>query len=285
MARFLQSHSFMSVGKRTAAEAEAAPWIERGARLGFAAMGVVYFIVGFLAIRAAMGIGRTTDPHGALGVLLHQPFGRVILAIVAIGLLGFAVWRLLDAARDLSRHGSDLKGKAIRAGMAARAFVYAAFGVEAGRIAIRGWSAANTSDQHTRHWTARLLELPFGRTLLVLVGLCVVGYGIYQVTLAFRRKIAERLHIASLAPATRRKILAISRSGIAARGVVFGIIGYFLLQAALRRDPGEARDISGALGAIPASHYGSQLLIVIGAGLIAYAVYQFASSLYRPVAV
>lgn len=262
------------------AHAHARPWIIRTARIGYGAMGVVYGVMGLLTLGAAFGKSSATDPRGALVVILQQPFGRIALVIIAIGMAGFVLWRFADAARDLSRRGSDAKGLAIRIGTALRAVVYAAFAFEAAHIAWRGF-ATSSNGEETKHWTARAMHLPMGRIAVVATGAGVVIYAAYQIVYALRARLTKNLTIGSLAPKTRRMILHVSRAGIAARGVVFGLIGYFIFEAGMRRNPSEARGMGSAIGSVRGDAYGVPLLIVIGLGLIAYAVYQFVNAAYR----
>ncbi|HEV2129901.1 MAG TPA: DUF1206 domain-containing protein, partial [Longimicrobiaceae bacterium] len=115
----------------------ASPWVEGLARLGYAAKGVVYLIVGGLAAQAALGSGgQTTGSEGALSTILRQPLGQVLLGAVAVGLAGYALWRFVQAALDPEHRGTDAKGIAIRLGYAISGVIHAGLAIEAARMVL-----------------------------------------------------------------------------------------------------------------------------------------------------
>jgi hypothetical protein len=250
--------------------------IERLARLGYASIGVVYAIIGLLAVMAALGMGGATTGHeGAIAWLQHLPFGRLILAVILAGLIGYALWRLVSGVGDTDRRGSDAKGLAIRAGSIARGLVYAAFALEVFRL-ITDRSGSN-GDQ-TRHWTARILDEPYGKWLVLLGGLIVIGAGVYQMSRAWRSKLGKRLHLGEMNASVERKVVAISRFGIAARAVVFFVVGVSLVRAALQHNADAARGSSRALDVLP-----DPMLVLVGLGLVAYGVYAVVNARYRTI--
>ena len=171
----------------------ARPWIERLARFGYAAKGVVYVLVGSLAAYGAFEGegGAPTDSRGALTQLVRQPFGRVLLGVVAVGLAGYALWRLVQALRDTEDKGSELKGLSIRFGYACIGFAYAGLSYSAVRL-ILGHAAGKSSDQSSKEWTATFFALPLGRLLVGLAGLCVIGFGFWQCYKAFTAKFRKK---------------------------------------------------------------------------------------------
>jgi len=159
----------------SARDAATNPWSVRLARCGYATKGVVYLLVGILAARAAFGRGgQTTDNRGAIAALSQQPFGRILVALVALGLFAYALWLFAAATLDPERKGADAKGAATRLGDAALGCSYAALGVVAARLVLQR-GGGKSSDQATRDWTARLLAHPFGATLVALIGVAVLG--------------------------------------------------------------------------------------------------------------
>jgi hypothetical protein len=251
--------------------------IERLARLGYACIGIVYMIAGGLAAAAGLGMGGSTGGHErALLVILRQPFGRFALGIVALGLVGYALWRLVSAFTDSEHRGSDAKGLAIRAASAGRGLIYGAITIEVVRLMMNGRGGAGGGDQEAEHWTARLMAQPLGPWLVAAVGLGVVGYGAYQLYAAWDAKLSKRLSLGEMDDRVRRKVVAISRFGIGARGLVFFVIGGSLVVAALRREPGAAHGTSGALASLP-----DPVLAVAGLGLAAYGVYALVNARYR----
>jgi hypothetical protein len=253
--------------------------IERLARLGFASIGAVYMLMGFLAAGAGLGKGGETAGHeGALAYALEKPFGKPLLAVMILGLIGYALWLFTSGFADSDRRGSKPKGLAIRAGAIFRGLVYSAFIVEIVRLLTRGSASGGGEEQKAQHWTATLMEKPFGRALVAAIGLGIIGYGAYQLYRAWEAKLSKRLHLGEMKPDTERKAVLISRLGIGARGIVFIVIGGSLLMAAIQHDAGAAHTTSGALGEMPAP-----LLTAIGVGLIAYGVYAFVNARYRTI--
>lgn len=268
----------MSVIDRSVSELS--PWIVRTARVGFAAKGLVYIIVGFLAVLAGAGRGgATTGSKGALGSLTDEPFGKVLLWVIAIGLFGYMVWRVIDAVKDATGRGDDAKGIARRIVTAAKGVTYGLLGMQAIRIAGRGVSGSDESS--AQQGTATLMAAPFGRTLVAILGIGIIIYGVYQLYNAGRSKLSDQLSLQSLGPETQRWVVNISRFGIGARGVVFWIIGGFLAWAAWLHDPTEAQGVEGALDFVSTKPFGHALLVVIGAGLVAYGIYELVNARYR----
>ena len=253
--------------------------IERLARFGYASIGIVYALIGILAVATARG--ERSSPGGQGGAarfLLQQPFGRLMLAVIALGLAGYAFWRLASALNDREDEGDGTKGIASRLFSAFRGLLYGSLAVEIARIALRGSSASGGGDAETRHWSARAMQHPGGRVALALAGLAAIGYGAWQLYAAWSSKLSKRLRLGSLDASLRGKIVAISRFGIAARGVVLFIIGGSFVMAAVHHNASEARGTAGALATLPPS-----MLAVIGLGFIAYGVYALVNARYRVV--
>lgn len=260
----------------------AAPWVEGLARAGYAAKGIVYVLVGVLTATAAFYRGGgVADRSTAFSFVLDQPFGKPLLALIAIGLVGYAIWKLGSAIADWEQKGNEPKGLAARSFSALVGLIYAGIALEVVRILMSGGSGSGGSDTKTQHWAARALEAPLGRWLVAIAGVAIVGYGIQQLTAAWKAKLSERLRLGSLSPSTRKKIVAISRFGIAARGVVFAIVGVSLVSAALSRRAGDARGTAGAMRSISEQPFGDALLIVVAIGVAAYGVYALINARYR----
>lgn len=263
------------------AASAAAPWIENLARLGYASKGVVYTIIGSLAAAAAFGAGGSDrDSSSAFRFISEQPFGRVLILIVALGLLGYAAWRIISAITDGERRGSDAKGLAIRAGGFFRGVVYVFFTIEAVRFAMGG-SSGGGSDQNAEHWTARLMNAPFGRWLVVIAGAGVAGYGVYQLSRAWRSKLGKQLRLSWVKDDFKRRLVAISRFGIASRSIVFMLIGFSIARAAWQMNPDAAQGTGESLQQI--GNVSQWLLGLVAVGLIAYGVYQFVNARYRAI--
>lgn len=261
------------------AEQAIAPWIERLARLGYASKAVVYAIVGALAAGAAFGRGSIGDSHDAFSFIRDLALGPALLAIVGLGLLGYTGWQITAAVRDTDRRGSDTKGIALRISSAFRAIIYGGLALEALRLAFR--LGGSRGGDATEHWTRRLMQMPFGRWLVLAAGTSIIAYGVYQLARAWKSKLGKRLHINDLTPGQRRGVIGVSRFGIAARGVVFGIVGFSIARAAWTYEASEASGTTGALESLGAA--GSWVLAVVAAGLIAYAVYELLNARYRTI--
>lgn len=253
--------------------------LEKLARLGYASIGIVYLVIGGLTATAALGRrGTAGDQNHAATFILAQPFGRAILAVMAAGLAGYVLWRLVSGVTDSERNGKDAKGVAARLGSILRGLVYAGFLAELIRLVARG-GGSRDGDAQADHLAARVLAAPFGGVVMVVVGLAVVSYGAYQLYAAWESRLSEKLRLGALDPRVRRNVVAVSRFGIAARGVVFFIIGGSLVVAATRNTPSEVHGTAGALDALPLP-----LLVAVGFGLAAYGVYALVNARYRQIA-
>lgn len=251
--------------------------IERLARLGYASIGLVYMIVGGFAVRAGAGQrGSTGGQKDAFAFILQQPFGRVLLGVIAAGLIGYVLWRFVSAVTDSEHRGDDTKGLGIRAASIFRGLVYSGMALEVMRMIARDSRGSGGGDQQAAHWTARLMQQPYGRWLVALAGLGVVCYGAYQLYAAWDSKLSKRISLGEMDARVRGKVIAISRFGIGARGLVFLMIGGSLVLAALRHNAQSAHGTAGALRELP-----PPLLIVAGFGLAAYGVYALVNAKYR----
>ncbi|HEU5040492.1 MAG TPA: DUF1206 domain-containing protein, partial [Gemmatimonadales bacterium] len=214
--------------------AEVAPWVERLARVGYVAKAVLYATIGILAAQVAFGEGgRTTDTRGALRTLLGAPYGRIMLLVVAVGLLGYTVWLFVRAVTDAER-GNGAKGIAMRIGDVVRGMAHGALALAAFRLA-RG--EGERGGDGTKEWAGRVMEAPLGELLLWIGAAGIAGYGLYQLYRSWAAKLSRQLAIGELPPGTAGWVVAVSRFGIAARGVVFLLIAYFVSRAAAQHDP------------------------------------------------
>jgi len=257
--------------------------LEPLARLGYACKAFVYAIVGLLACMAAFERGgRVTDTKGALLVILSQPFGNTVLFVLAAGLCGYALWRLLDAIVDPDRHGTDFKGLTERIGNVVKFAVYGALGVEAFRLA-RGLRASAGTDAKLRMWTARLLDVPLGEWIVASAGLIIAAYGISEIVEAVKHRDDARMDLSSIPRDRRSVLLRICRFGVAARAVIIVAAGLFLVRAAIQDDPGEAHGIRESVLQLAAGAYGRWILGGIALGLLAYAIDQAVHARYRQI--
>ncbi len=256
-------------------------WLERLTRIGFASKGLVYFLVGLLALMAALGSGgETTGQTGVLQRIAEQPFGAVALAIIAVGLFAYALWRILSSLLDTEGEGSSGKGVAKRIGYFAAGLVYGSVALYAIDL-LRGNSAGGGDS--TPEWTARLMSMPFGTLLVMLAGVIVIAAGLFQIRDGWKDKFMRKMRLGEMSAAERDAASKAGTLGYMARGIVFAIIGVFLIVAAVRHNPGEARGLEGALDSLASQPLGQFLLAVVALGLMGYGVFCAIAAKYRVV--
>lgn len=260
---------------------DAAPWIERLARFGYAAKGVVYAIVGVVAVQAAFSsFERAEDSKSALWSIFTKPLGRWMLAAVALGLIGYVVWRFVAAALDPEHNGTDAKGIAKRVGYVISGVLYGALAWEAVQI-VTGNAGGGGGETGAEHWTAIVMTKPLGVWVIGLIGLGIIAFGIYELYKAYTADLSGRLDLSSMGDAARTWTVRLARFGLAARGVVFGLIGVFLIRAALHYNPEEAAGLGEALRALEGHAYGPWMLALVGAGMAAYGLFEVVKARYR----
>lgn len=248
------------------------------ARLGYAARGVVYLLLGGLALASAIWGGA--DPEGssdALSSLLGLPFGRVLLGIVAVGLLGHILWRLAQGLLNADNVDDDAKGFVGRVGSLVSAGANVFLALTAARMALAGGGGGGggNGEQGASAW---LLQQPFGAFLLGVVAIGVMAAGVVQVAKGVTRDYRKRI---ALPPAQARWLDPVCRFGLAARGVLIVIIGGFVGYAALTVSPEQAGGISQALDYVHALPFGPWLYGVAALGLIAFGAYSVVQGLHR----
>ncbi len=258
------------VGRAAAyAERTAAPWIERLARFGYAAKGVVYVLIGGIAARVAFGEGGDVEGwNGSLETLRDESLGTPLLWLIGIGLLGHVVWRAVGALRNPENEDAGH-----RAFYAFSALVYAGLALEALRLATGGGGSGGDT-----HWTVTLMEKPFGRALVLVAGLGIAGYGIQQLWRAWTVKLDERLDLSRLSATARIWVVRLGRAGLAARGIVFLVLGWTFLSAARRAGASESDNVEGVLGSMRDQ---PGLLGAVALGLVAYGLYNIVLARYR----
>lgn len=252
---------------------------EKLARLGYAARGAVYVIVGGLAILAAVGRGGSApDSKSALSAVLSQPFGAVLLALVGVGLVGFALWRFAQAGLDADRLGTGAKALGRRLGYGVSGVINLGLAVSAARLALGASTSGGGGDAAARDWTASLLAMPAGQWLVGACGLIIAGVGVGTGVKAWKARFEEHLAIDS---GTRRWVRPVGRLGYAARALVFLVAGLLLSLAALHANSREAKGLSGAMRYLQEQPYGWALFGFVALGLFAFGIFQFVLARYR----
>jgi hypothetical protein len=248
------------------------------ARSGFVARGLIYGIIGILAIKLAVGAGgSTTNQQGALKTIAHQPFGKVLLILVAIGLGGYAIWRLV---RALLGHGpEDSDDKFERVAALGSGIVYAGLCLVA--IEILLGSGSSSGSGNTQKTASGVFGWPAGVWLVGIAGAVLIGIGLYQGYRGLSKDFLKDSKTEEMSPGVRNWIEWIGTFGHLARMVVFVLVGVFLIKAAIDYNPNKAVGLDGALAKIVHASYGPFLLGLVAAGLIAFGVYSLSDARYR----
>jgi len=261
------AHNAANVAQRTVDN----PWVERLIRLGYVARGVLYAVVGVLAVQLALGAGgAATDKNGAIGTIGAQPFGRFLLIVIAIGLLGYSMWGVIRAIMDPLHRGTDAKGIAQRIGYMVSALSYGGLFLVTMHY-LTGQQGGQGSGQ--QEWTAALLHQPFGPLLVGAIGVIGMAGGLGQLFQAFTADFKKDWKLGQMSEGEKKVAIAVGRFGLAARGVVFVMLGFFVLQAALHVDPNQTKGMDGALATLAQQPFGPLLLGVVALGLVAFGIY------------
>ena len=275
-----QARAAANQAARQAQRAAPSGWLEPAARIGYAAKGVVYTVIGVLALQAAFGSGgQASGSKGALQQVAGGTFGQVLLVVIGAGLAGYALWRLAMAILDPKREGAGAKALVKRTGYAVSGLVNGAIAFFAFRLLSGGGSGGGSKEQ----MTARLMSQPFGRWLVGIGGALVIAAGLYHFYRAAKAKFMEKYNLGEMSRTERQGAWRIGRVGLTARGVAFGMIGWFFLRAALRAQPGEAGGLGQVFNELLGQPYGPWLMAALAAGLVCYAVYCFSYARYRHV--
>ena len=273
--------SNQSLGK-SSSSSDTAKWIEILARLGYAAKGVVYAIVGVLAIQVAFNWGgRLTGSTGAFETIANQPLGRVMLFFVAVGLLGYVLWRFVSAIFDPEHNEEGAKNILRRLSYAVSGLVYGSLAFAAFRIVFSSGSSSSSSSGSSSEQTATLLSQPFGRWLVGFVAACTVGYGFYCIYRGVKVKFRKKLKLVEMSQVEQTWAVRIGRFGLICKGIVSTIVGYFFAQAARSADPSEAKSTAGALQTIQQQPFGAVLMGIVALGMLAYGIHLIVQARYR----
>ncbi len=247
------------------------------ARAGFAARGLIYGIIGVLAIKLAVGAGgATTNQQGAMKTIAHQPFGKVLLILVAIGLGGYALWRLIRALLGHGPEDSDTRFERVAA--LGSGIVYAGLCAIAVEILL-GSGSSGSGDAHKT--TAGVFGWPAGTWLVGIAGVILIGIGLYQGYRGLSKDFLKDSKTEQMSGPVRHWIEWIGSFGHLARMIVFGLVGGFLIKAAIDYNPHQAVGLDGALAKIADASYGPFLLGIVAAGLIAFGAYSLSDARYR----
>ncbi len=251
------------------------------ARAGLAARGVMYILIGIIAIEIAAGSGaRQADNAGAVRLVASNPAGSVLLWLLAIGFAGMTLWRLSEALFGAAERGGRKPGH--RLASLFRALVYGAVTYSVLKYAL-GVGAPQSSNTQSQDLTASALHHSGGQVVVGTIGVAFVVGGIAVAVAAARRKFIEHLRMTAASTTTRTAVQRLGQIGGVTRGAEFCAVGVFLLIAAFTRQPAEARGVDSALRSFAQTPLGPWLLIVVALGLVAFGLYSFCEARWREV--
>ena len=271
----------MSTAEQHAENAKSEPALQWPARVGFACYGVVYLLIAWMA--AQLALGRATRPvsgNGAFAQLAHQPLGRVLVWLVAGGFAALVVW---EACQAIGGHRDEhgLRRTAGRLVSAGRGIVFAALGYTAVRTATGGAGAGGgvTTPRGQEGFTARVLSQPWGPVLVGAVGAGLLAFAVRSFYGGVAGTWRKQVDVDRQTGAVRVAIVWLARVGYFARGVAFGIMGGFVVWAAMTHDPQHSRGLDQALQTLRAAPAGPALLLAVAVGLACYGVFNAAKVL------
>lgn len=260
---------------RKVEDSTAVAWL---ARLGLASRGIVWLVIGLLAIQVALGSTEKADKNGALKAIADKPFGGLLLVVLVIGFLGYAAWRLLEGSVGHLDEEAGRKRWTKRAGSLFRGVVYLGLAVST----LKFLTAGSGSDQ-TQPLTARIMGASGGRALVFLIGLGVVAGGIAMGVRAVKRKFEDHLDMSRMSSRMRSVTKIAGTAGLASRGFVFVLLGGFLVDAAVRFDPRKAKGLDASLKTVGQQPFGRVVLFLAALGLLAFAVWSFIEARFRKI--
>jgi hypothetical protein len=243
--------------------------LEALARTGFLVKGALYITIGWLALQVVTGRGgKVTGSEGALITILQQPFGRTLLLIAVFGLFGYAIWRVLQGILDPDREGRGLKGLALRSSFVFRGVLQGLLGWQALRL-YRGLKLSRGDE------TSLLRELfawPLGEWVLVLIGVGVLAYAVYELYTAVTGRLPRDLDVRRLLRDAGPWVIAVSRLGIAARAVVLGMLALLMIRGGVTQDASQVAGTTKSVRTLAAQPepFGTWLMVFVAAGFVAY---------------
>jgi hypothetical protein len=260
-------------------------WKEPIGRVGLVGQGVVATIVGVIAIRIAVGEkDEAATSAGAVAWLAEQPLGKFLLIALTVSLFALAVWRFLCAAMGDPVEGSEPKD---RLKYAVLGIVYLLLAITTLGVTIANWTGADdatasegSGDEGSQQAASTLFEWPAGRWLVGILGAAVIGYAGYS----FYKQVVKKQFAERLDAEEGSWIVRLGLLGYTAQSLVYAVVGYFFIQAAIAFKSTTAKGPSGALIELSDTAWGKVLLWVIAIGLFAYGLFCIAEAKYRKAA-
>lgn len=242
------------------------------ARFGYLSYGIVYLAMGALAIRAAVGKGGVEGTEGTIQYILFRPFGKILLLLIAVGLVGYVLWRFVQAIKNPEREGI-----ADRIGNLSSGVVYA--GVSIFAFKLLAGASANPDANHEEKWSAKLMSQPAGEWLLVLGGFMILGSACYQFYEGFTARFRKKLRMEEMSRHEGDWLIRAGRLGAVARGILFLTIGYQMIQAGWKKNPSQTAGVDEALRILAGQP--EWIFYLVAAGLAAYGIFALFMARYR----
>lgn len=264
--------------RRRARRASDSPAAHGLARAGLAARGIIYVLIGWVAVLVALGHGgHEADQQGALQLLAGKPYGSVSLWLLGIGFAAYALWRLSEVAYGVAGEG---KGAGPRLKSLGRAALYAGFAYLTFEV-LSGSHGSQVRQQ--QDVTAKAMQHPGGRWLVGIIGLVIAIVGLVLISEGLHRKFMKYLRTAQMSPRTRRVVRMLGTIGTVARGVVVTLVGILVIDAAVTHSPSKSGGVDKALLTLRDQPFGPVLLIAVAAGLVIFGIYGLCEARWRRV--
>jgi hypothetical protein len=265
----------VQTGNNTVKRAAANPWLALLERLGYVVRGALYAVMGLLALRIALSAagGQATDLSGSLVFLVSNPLGKLVLIVAAVGLAAYSLWGFTRAIYDPLHRGRDASGYMARLGFVTSAVSYGAIVFFALQLLVGSGGPTGDSTQKT---IASVLTHPAGGLFTIIIGLVAIGVAIGQFSEAYRATFKEDLKGAEMSQTERSLAIGFGRFGMFARGIIFLVIGWFIVQAGIHHDPAQVQGFGGAFLWLLGQPFGRVLLGVVALGFVALGLHSFA---------
>lgn len=250
------------------------------ARLGYAARGIIYLIIGSLALLQSFGQGgESTDSKGAIKQLLEAPFGVVLVWALFGGLIGYSTWRLVQSLFNADKHPNDLKGYTIRAALMISALTHAALAYYAYSLVTK-FGGGGSGGSSPSSLVSTLLDLPGGSIYVAVIGLTIASAGVAHCYKAYRKTYEKHFDLSSRLVT---RLNPFCRAGLVARGIVFLLIGTLFVTAGFKENPSKAGGIESAMDSLRSQIFGNILLGILAVGLLFFATYSFVEAYARKI--
>ncbi|WP_430788672.1 DUF1206 domain-containing protein [Virgibacillus flavescens] len=255
--------------KRKDADDRLKPWVRWYSRIGFSAKGTVYALIGIISMLAAVGIGQKSGQQGAIASIASKPFGELIIWVIVLGLTGYITWLITQVIIEPDNVETRFKGILIRMGFFFYALIYMGIAAKFATIAMRSGQSGSSKQA----WMAKVIEMPFGRVIIGLIGLGILIFAAVQIIRGITGSYLKELKTHEMEKYEQFVLSVIGKIGYIARGLTFGVLGGFIAHAGWIAEPNSVTGIDSALAQISQEPYGKTMLGIISLGLLLYGIF------------